>query len=368
MHKMGHSSGLKGKNIQQRVTWLFLRQVPICLSYKYVSRALMCFYFSICICMGVCVWTHTAFPQCALLCLPEFCFLPCESQRLKNQPCAYIFYCKSNALFLLLFLCVYVHACTLQLATWDPVHGLNGTLTDRKLENNMRGVVLRVVTVLVSIAENVCVCLCVLRRGIHFCFQLSLQQYADKWPSFWMLTRKRVSQPWNSNVLTQQQRQVSDYCFIWPVWVVIVWEFSCHSAPKTQRGSVVTTSAMSDFSPSLHEKPIPVSINLPVIHVSVEMKRRIVWRLVRGKDRKNKSGRQTLTRQRTKCWEEQERQRKRRTKKLKQGEPSYRPDYHLICFHFEGYLIEAAGVSMIAKFQLSLSCLQRWFEYVPRVL
>lgn len=40
----------------------------------------------------------------------------------------------------------------LQLATWDPVHGLNGTLTDRKLENNMRGVVLRVVTVLVSTA------------------------------------------------------------------------------------------------------------------------------------------------------------------------------------------------------------------------
>ncbi|TWW60533.1 Glutamate receptor ionotropic, delta-2 [Takifugu flavidus] len=34
------------------------------------------------------------------------------------------------------------------LATWDPLHGLNGTLTDRKLENNMRGVVLRVVTVL----------------------------------------------------------------------------------------------------------------------------------------------------------------------------------------------------------------------------
>lgn len=38
----------------------------------------------------------------------------------------------------------------LQLATWDPLHGLNGTLTDRKLENNMRGVVLRIVTVLVS--------------------------------------------------------------------------------------------------------------------------------------------------------------------------------------------------------------------------
>ncbi|KAJ4942459.1 hypothetical protein JOQ06_012325 [Pogonophryne albipinna] len=45
------------------------------------------------------------------------------------------------------------------LATWDPVHGLNGTLTDRKLENNMRGVVLRVVTVLeepfVMVSENV---------------------------------------------------------------------------------------------------------------------------------------------------------------------------------------------------------------------
>ncbi|KAM9858424.1 glutamate receptor ionotropic, delta-2 [Aulostomus maculatus] len=46
-----------------------------------------------------------------------------------------------------------------RLATWDPVHGLNGTLTDRKLENNMRGVVLRVVTVLedpfVMMSENV---------------------------------------------------------------------------------------------------------------------------------------------------------------------------------------------------------------------
>lgn len=47
--------------------------------------------------------------------------------------------------------CVFV---LLQLATWDPLHGLNGTLTDRKLENNMRGVVLRVVTVLVSKANN----------------------------------------------------------------------------------------------------------------------------------------------------------------------------------------------------------------------
>lgn len=49
-----------------------------------------------------------------------------------------------------LFLCVSAH---FQLATWDPLHGLNGTLTDRKLENNMRGVVLRVVTVLVSTVD-----------------------------------------------------------------------------------------------------------------------------------------------------------------------------------------------------------------------
>uniref|UniRef100_A0A8B9J929 Glutamate receptor n=1 Tax=Astyanax mexicanus TaxID=7994 RepID=A0A8B9J929_ASTMX len=46
-----------------------------------------------------------------------------------------------------------------RLATWDPVHGLNGSLSDRKLENNMRGVVLRIVTVLeepfVMVSENV---------------------------------------------------------------------------------------------------------------------------------------------------------------------------------------------------------------------
>ncbi|EOB01356.1 Glutamate receptor delta-2 subunit, partial [Anas platyrhynchos] len=35
-----------------------------------------------------------------------------------------------------------------KLGCWNPVTGLNGSLTDRKLENNMRGVVLRVVTVL----------------------------------------------------------------------------------------------------------------------------------------------------------------------------------------------------------------------------
>ncbi|XP_026855587.2 glutamate receptor ionotropic, delta-2 [Electrophorus electricus] len=46
-----------------------------------------------------------------------------------------------------------------RLATWDPIHGLNGTLSDRRLENNMRGVILRVVTVLeepfVMVSENV---------------------------------------------------------------------------------------------------------------------------------------------------------------------------------------------------------------------
>ncbi|XP_008333667.1 glutamate receptor ionotropic, delta-2-like [Cynoglossus semilaevis] len=46
-----------------------------------------------------------------------------------------------------------------RLALWDPVHGLNGSLTDRKLENNMKGVVLRIVTVLeepfVMVSENV---------------------------------------------------------------------------------------------------------------------------------------------------------------------------------------------------------------------
>uniref|UniRef100_A0A8C5LYS9 Glutamate receptor n=1 Tax=Leptobrachium leishanense TaxID=445787 RepID=A0A8C5LYS9_9ANUR len=46
-----------------------------------------------------------------------------------------------------------------KLGTWNPVTGLNGSLTDRKLENNMRGVVLRVATVLeepfVMVLENV---------------------------------------------------------------------------------------------------------------------------------------------------------------------------------------------------------------------
>ncbi|XP_009584210.1 PREDICTED: glutamate receptor ionotropic, delta-2, partial [Fulmarus glacialis] len=46
-----------------------------------------------------------------------------------------------------------------KLGCWNPIIGLNGSLTDRKLENNMRGVVLRVVTVLeepfVMVSENV---------------------------------------------------------------------------------------------------------------------------------------------------------------------------------------------------------------------
>ncbi|XP_066488287.1 glutamate receptor ionotropic, delta-2 isoform X1 [Tiliqua scincoides] len=46
-----------------------------------------------------------------------------------------------------------------KLGCWNPVTGLNGSLTDRRLENNMRGVVLRVVTVLeepfVMVSENV---------------------------------------------------------------------------------------------------------------------------------------------------------------------------------------------------------------------
>ncbi|XP_060542936.1 glutamate receptor ionotropic, delta-2 isoform X3 [Pantherophis guttatus] len=46
-----------------------------------------------------------------------------------------------------------------KLGCWNPGTGLNGSLTDRRLENNMRGVVLRVVTVLeepfVMVSENV---------------------------------------------------------------------------------------------------------------------------------------------------------------------------------------------------------------------
>lgn len=63
------------------------------------------------------------------------------------------FYSSLNVVLWFLWIWLFCTFCVLQLATWDPVHGLNGTLTDRKLENNMRGVVLRVVTVLVSITS-----------------------------------------------------------------------------------------------------------------------------------------------------------------------------------------------------------------------
>ena len=53
----------------------------------------------------------------------------CMASRAKKWSCCFIF----------------------QLGCWNPVTGLNGSLTDKKLENNMRGVVLRVVTVLVSV-------------------------------------------------------------------------------------------------------------------------------------------------------------------------------------------------------------------------
>lgn len=82
-------------------------------------------------------------------------------------------WCPCCLQILLTFVCLCMFFCTLQLATWDPVHGLNGTLTDRKLENNMRGVVLRVVTVLVSIAD-----LC----GVFFIFLNYYYPVISNWP------------------------------------------------------------------------------------------------------------------------------------------------------------------------------------------
>lgn len=70
-----------------------------------------------------------------------------EQSRAAVVLCCSIFLLHLRSCAYFISLCVFV---LLQLATWDPLHGLNGTLTDRKLENNMRGVVLRVVTVLVS--------------------------------------------------------------------------------------------------------------------------------------------------------------------------------------------------------------------------
>ncbi len=39
---------------------------------------------------------------------------------------------------------------SLQLATWDSVHGLNGSLKESRIENGMQGVTVKVVTLLVS--------------------------------------------------------------------------------------------------------------------------------------------------------------------------------------------------------------------------
>lgn len=36
-----------------------------------------------------------------------------------------------------------------QLATWDSVHGLNGSLKESRIENGMQGVTIKVVTLLV---------------------------------------------------------------------------------------------------------------------------------------------------------------------------------------------------------------------------
>lgn len=45
----------------------------------------------------------------------------------------------------LVSLCVF-----LQLATWDSLHGLNGSLKESRIENGMQGVTIKVVTLLVG--------------------------------------------------------------------------------------------------------------------------------------------------------------------------------------------------------------------------
>ncbi len=50
-------------------------------------------------------------------------------------------------LFLFFFLFFFVFV--LQLATWDSVHGLNGSLKESRIENGMQGVTVKVVTLLV---------------------------------------------------------------------------------------------------------------------------------------------------------------------------------------------------------------------------
>jgi len=39
---------------------------------------------------------------------------------------------------------------SVQLATWDSVHGLNGSLKESRIENGMQGVTVKVVTLLVG--------------------------------------------------------------------------------------------------------------------------------------------------------------------------------------------------------------------------
>lgn len=43
-----------------------------------------------------------------------------------------------------------LHSVFLQLATWDSVHGLNGSLKESRIENGMQGVTVKVVTLLVG--------------------------------------------------------------------------------------------------------------------------------------------------------------------------------------------------------------------------
>jgi len=47
------------------------------------------------------------------------------------------------------FVFVFFFFFVLQLATWDSVHGLNGSLKESRIENGMQGVTVKVVTLLV---------------------------------------------------------------------------------------------------------------------------------------------------------------------------------------------------------------------------
>lgn len=57
----------------------------------------------------------------------------------------------------------------LQLATWDPVHGLNGSLKESRIENGMQGVTVKVVTLLVTLfLLNVYICVRLLMCYLFF--------------------------------------------------------------------------------------------------------------------------------------------------------------------------------------------------------